>query len=184
MSQGEDLISKFRRLVPHLVPKLRFGNEAGVTRPAISGPRGGSLSRRNAPLLEETRTEQTRERSSDPVWRRELSTRGEVIDGPREQMCDGRSHGAGFDSMLLRELLNLFRAERLLNLIGAHGKIAAGAKPRLHLRPQPGRRQLLQQAGKAVPGRMILHEIGENLRGGSGSTRRTARQYGKCFAGD
>jgi len=163
----------------------RRGRERGVaTRPALSGRLGGSLSRRNAVLLEKIRTEQTRQRSSDPVWLRDLSTRGQVIDSRREQMGDGRSDGAGSDSMLLRELLHLFRPKRLLNLIGAHGKIAAGAKPRLHLGPQPGRHQLLQQAGKAVPGGMILHEIGENLRGGSCSARRTAGQYGKCFAGD
>ena len=52
-----------------------------------------------------------------------------MIDGAGYQMRDDRRNAARMDPVLLRELLNLFRPERLLNLIRAHGKIGARTEP-------------------------------------------------------
>ncbi len=106
-----------------------------------------------------------------------------MIDGAGHHVGDDRRDAARINSVLLRELLDLFRAERLLNLIATHGKIGAGAQPGLHLGAKPGRRQLLEQTCEAVAGRMILNQIGEDLRGRSRPARSAARQNSKGFAG-
>ena len=80
----------------------------------------------------------------------------------REQVRERAGKFGRIEADLLRELLDFFRAERLLDLIPADRQVRTRADPRLHLRAQAAGGELLHESGQADAGSMILNEFGQH----------------------
>ena len=129
-------------------------------RPAnASGFSAGAIGRLT---LDQSRIQQARQRRRQPARLRHLTTRRELIDRVREQVRERAVKIPRIQPDLLRELLDFFRAERLLDLIPADRQVRTRADPRLHLRAQAAGRELLHEAGEADAGSVILDQFGQH----------------------
>lgn len=99
---------------------------------------------------------------------RHLAIRREVVDELGEDACDGRRGGIEIDAVLLRELLDKFATQHLLDLLGADRQVLPGADPRLDEVAETGAFELLHQPAQPLAGAVIRDErtgeIGEELR--------------------